>query len=118
MAYNGATGLSVNGVHNYNATNPVEINIAGGPRLANDGGSATLKRTDGYNFWTVTLDNYASTTSGKGYRISGGYQNTSGSIIGRLHSGYIYESSAVNKLYFTNSGGNMTAGTVKLYGVN
>jgi len=115
--YNGVTALTVAGMHNYNGANPIEINASGSARLSNDGTSAKNLYTSANNFWCVTMNNYASTTNYKGYTISGVYVNSSSANIGRLHSGGIISNSAVDSIVIQSSGGNLSTGTVLIYGV-
>jgi hypothetical protein len=77
-------------------------------------------RTNANNFRTMTISNYASTTARKGLSINGGYFH-SGDNTSRPHlvSGYIETNSAITSLVFsvTDTGGNMSTGTVLVYGV-
>jgi hypothetical protein len=115
--YNGATAQTVAAMHNYSASNPVEINAAGGARLSNDGSGALNLYTSANNFWCLEIDNYASTTNFKGYRINGVYLNSASDYVGRLVSGGIISNLAVDKFIFQNGGGNLSTGTVLVYGV-
>jgi hypothetical protein len=74
--------------------------------------------TDANNAWVVTIDNYASTTNRKPISHYGIYYDpatTEGAING---VGGYDENTAITSLVFSNSGGNLSTGTVKIYGVN
>jgi hypothetical protein len=82
------------------------------------GGSTTTLRTDANNCWVLNIDNYTSTTSRKAFNAYGTYiqsASTEGSI--NVSGGYD-ENTAISSLVFSNSGGNLSTGTVLLYGVN
>jgi hypothetical protein len=65
---------------------------------------------------TLVIDNYTNTTTLKPVQYYGYYAPTSG--FGQFMSSGVYASaSAVTSLVFSNSGGNLTSGTVYLYGV-
>jgi hypothetical protein len=69
------------------------------------------------NVFSVTIENYASTASRKSYRISGGYIRTSSDMLPLSGSGIIDTTSAISSLVFSNTGGNLSTGTVLIYGV-
>jgi hypothetical protein len=73
-------------------------------------------RTSTNNAWKLEISNYASATSVKPFSVNGGFDQTSGNV-GFLSSGYIKTTSAITSLVFSNSGGNLSTGTVLLYGV-
>jgi len=65
---------------------------------------------------TLVIDNYTTTATLKPVQYYGWYAPTSGS--GQFMSSGVYASaSAVTSLVFSNSGGNLSSGTVYLYGV-
>jgi len=65
---------------------------------------------------TLVIDNYTNTATLKPVQYYGYYAPTSG--FGQFMSSGVYASaSAVTSLVFSNSGGNLTSGTVYLYGV-
>jgi hypothetical protein len=76
-------------------------------------------RTNANNSRTITINNYASTTSRKAFSVNGGYVNDSGANIPVMSSGIIQTASAITSLVFsvTNTGGNFSTGTVLVYGV-
>ena len=66
---------------------------------------------------TLVIDNYATTATLKPVQYYGWYAPTSGS--GQfMSSGVTAQSAAITSLVFSNSGGNLSSGTVYLYGVN
>jgi hypothetical protein len=74
--------------------------------------------TSNNNVYSVTIDNYSSTASRKSYRISGGYVRTDGSsILPITGGGFINTTTAISSLVFSNTGGNLSTGTVLIYGV-
>jgi hypothetical protein len=75
-----------------------------------------IERASSANSWVFTIYNYANTASRKPFSISGVYPNTSVAR-GYFASGDINTTSAITSLVFSNSGGNLSTGTVLLYGV-
>jgi len=72
-------------------------------------------RTNSANSWAFTIYNYASTTSRKPFTISGSYFVSYQR--GVFADGHIATTSAITSLVFSNQGGNLSTGTVLLYGV-
>jgi hypothetical protein len=83
-------------------------------KLGNNDNSMT--RTDSNNSFAFTIYNYASATSRKPFHTSGCYISATFSR-GVMASGHINTTSAITSLVFSNSGGNLSTGTVLLYGV-
>jgi hypothetical protein len=78
--------------------------------------NSTTNRTNTNFSATLVIDNYTTTATTKPVQYYGWYAPTSGT--GTFMSSGIYaSSSAVTSLVFSNSGGNLSAGTVYLYGV-
>jgi hypothetical protein len=75
-------------------------------------------RTDANNAWTVTIDNYASTTNYKPFNYYGIMLPSVGTSGAVNFSGGIATNSAISSLVFANTGGDLSTGTVLLYGVN
>jgi len=73
-------------------------------------------RTSSANSWAFTINNYASTTSRKPFSIAGSFFASSYQR-GYFSSGDIATTSAITSLVFSNQGGNLSTGTVLLYGV-
>lgn len=87
------------------------------PRWSSDVTGTVRDRTNALNFWEMRIPNYASTTDNKGYQVIGGFYATTGNYVGWQNLGFINSNSAVNAISIQNSGGNFTAGTIKIYGV-
>ena len=76
-----------------------------------------MLRTDANNSFGIIINNYASTTYYKSFDLTGGFVKTvSGNNATRV-SGYITTNSAITSLVFQNTGGNLSTGTVLVYGV-
>ena len=76
-----------------------------------------LLRTDANNVFSFNIDNYASATNYKSFNWSGvfvGAGSTNRAIVG---GGGFRTNTAITSLVFNNSGGNLSTGTVLLYGV-
>jgi hypothetical protein len=73
-------------------------------------------RTSTTNVWKLEIYNYASTTGLKAYSVNGGFDQ-SGTNRGFFATGFINTTSAITSLVFNNAGGNLSTGTVLLYGV-
>ena len=69
--------------------------------------------TNANNFAAMTINNYASTSNYKTFTVSFSY-NTSEIID---YTGVFLNNAAISELNFSNTGGNWSAGTVKIYGV-
>ena len=81
--------------------------------------SQNQKRTGGNNFFAWNFNNYASTTDYKTFTISASYEGSSSN--GRLITifGGVASDTAINSFTFkTGNGYTLTAGTMKIYGVN
>ena len=72
--------------------------------------------TNANNSYAFTIYNYSSTTTYKPFSVNGGYNNP-GNQQGTLTSGHIQTTTAISSLVFSNAGGNLSTGTVLLYGV-
>jgi len=70
------------------------------------------------NAFAVTINNYTSTTNYKPFQSYGYYQKTGPGANAIAISGGLSTNSAITSLVFSNSGGNISTGTVLLYGVN
>ena len=78
--------------------------------------SNTTDRTSANNAWSMKIDNYASSTNYKVFNMSGFYVAVSGKVNHQTQGG-IATNTAITSLVFTNAGGNLSTGTVELYGV-
>lgn len=72
--------------------------------------------TSAVNAWKVEITNYASTTATKPLFVNGSFTQTSAKV-GFFSSGFINTTSAITSLVFSNNGGDLSTGTVLLYGV-
>ena len=86
-------------------------------RIYLNGVGATLLRTDSNNAFALVISNYSSTTTPKPIQIYRGYVATGGTNQGGGSLGFIKTSSAITSLVFYNGGGNLSTGTVLIYGV-
>jgi hypothetical protein len=77
-----------------------------------------LENTLGNNFWTIEFPYYANSTVEKAFTLNGQYTaNTGAAKAWRTQFGRFNSTAAITSLVFSNSGGNLSAGTVLLYGV-
>jgi hypothetical protein len=120
---NSTTILDVFGVRSeeYNSAYIANTNgwrSGGSYRVSSDVGNDTVKlRTDANNFWQIRLPNYTSTTTYKGYEVTGGFVNANSGKVGWQNLGVVDSNSAVDGFRFQNTGGTFSAGTIKVYGV-
>jgi hypothetical protein len=75
-------------------------------------------RTSSNNASTLWIHNYASTTNYKTHSVQSVYQKASSVIEYNNLGGGLITNSAITELKFISSGGNLSTGTVKIYGVN
>jgi hypothetical protein len=84
--------------------------------------SSQITRTDSGNSFYVRIDNYASTTNFKPLTVLGNCLPQAGGVAANTgavnFAGGLHTNSAITSLVFLNSGGNLSTGTVLLYGVN
>jgi hypothetical protein len=120
-AYNGATALNASGYRPTQLTSgyiDFARSTSSGFRLSDDANSYfTRDRTNANNAWKVIFANYASTTSPKPLQSFGTFMNSDGEQSAYSNTGGIWDTSAVNSIVVSNSGGTFSAGTVKIYGV-
>jgi hypothetical protein len=70
------------------------------------------------NIWALTINNYSSTASRKAFSVTGGFHNQGWESFGAFWAnGGINTTSAISSLVFSRSAGNLSAGTVLVYGV-
>lgn len=74
-------------------------------------------RTNASNSYALTINNYASTTTVKPISNCGGYSSDSYGPTTAGGLGYINTTSAITSLVISNAGGNLSTGTVLIYGV-
>ena len=74
-------------------------------------------RTNASNNYALTINNYASTTRPKPISHCGGYISGAYGETTAASAGYINTTSAISSLVISNGGGNLSTGTVLVYGV-
>ena len=123
---NGDTTLGINSTHYMNSAGDGAF---GGVNSPQDlyfgpvaGGNSVRKRTDTDNSLSFFFYNYASTTTFKSYIAQGTFINPGTSPAYGANtpfgtSGAYKSNSAIASLVMKNTGGNLSTGTLKLYGV-
>ena len=120
---NGLFRIDINGTGTSNFYAGVYFQQGAGVAVYGDGyayavaGQGNFLRTDTANALTFTLPNYT-TTVVKNYQFTGGFIQAGGGQYAFTSSGFYFNTGAISSLIFSNSGGNLSTGTVKLYGVN
>ena len=77
-----------------------------------------LSRTSANNFFRFEIQNYANATNYKGITANGVFlESSSGAMRAAWSQGGIMTNSAITSLQFSNDSGNLSTGTVLLYGV-
>jgi len=80
-------------------------------------GNQSIVRTDANNAFVIELSNYTSSANWKPYKFYGAYQEASPTNFATNGAGAIISNTAVTSLVINNTGGNLSTGTVLLYGV-
>jgi len=81
-------------------------------------GTTAWLRTTTNNVATIRIDNYTSSTNYKSLNAYGYAEETGGSVMSFNIGGAFVSNTAITSLDFSNAGGNLSTGTVLLYGVN
>jgi len=117
IAPNGSTTTSFN-IHVGNAVTPTWQSTTASYLMISTGGGEAPDRTSASNAIAFTINNYTSTTAHKPFQVYG-YYNVSNSASDQAFTcfGGIQTTSAITSLVFSNDGGNLSTGTVLLYGV-
>ena len=76
-----------------------------------------MLRTDTDNAFTLQINNYASSTNVKTFQNIFGYSDPTPTARAGAALGYFKSTTAISSLVFDNTGGNLSTGTVLLYGV-
>jgi len=76
-----------------------------------------LSRTNAFNNMTLQINNYTNTSTYKPYTLGGYLRATTPGDYAFFQQGSYSEATAVSSLQFSNAGGNLSTGTVLLYGV-
>jgi hypothetical protein len=115
---NGYNSIRPNGSSTISRISAMEITTNGGDatRWFYHPSNATL-RTDANNAWSFRIDNYTSASNYKPVSWSGVFVNSSSVNTSVFGGGGIYTNSAITSLDFVNSAGDLSTGTVLLYGV-
>jgi hypothetical protein len=119
-AYNGATALDSSSFRPNNTSPSFQMSTSSGGRLSSDADNTTsLLRTSSTNFWKVIFTNYTATTQVKSSSIVGTFVNANSDPVAWFNFGGIYPVSSANidAIVLSQSGGNFSTGTVKIYGV-
>ena len=74
-------------------------------------------RTSTANSWSFRIDNYTSSTNYKPINYFGSYLDTNARVNPITGGGQFPSNTAITSLVFANTGGNLSTGTVLLYGV-
>jgi len=86
-------------------------------RFNNSSGVPSLLRTSSTNYWVIQIPNYSQTTYDKIFRLNGMALSTASLKYSVTGFGRINDTAAISSLVFSNSGGNLSTGTVLIYGV-
>jgi hypothetical protein len=79
----------------------------------------SMLRTDSANAFTLTIYDYANTSSGtKVYNLTAGFMNSSSQVSEVVGGGQLLLSAGISAFSFANTGGNLSTGTVLIYGVS
>jgi hypothetical protein len=79
---------------------------------------ANFTRTDANNVVYLRIHNYANTSFYKPFTVYGNYLDTAGAVRAAFNTGGgVQTNSAITSLLFKNTGGDISTGTVLLYGV-
>jgi hypothetical protein len=79
--------------------------------------AATVDRTQNSNAYSLQIFDYANTTYFKPFLLGGNHFQSGHGGVAVNYGGSIKTTSAITSLVFSNSGGNLSSGTVLLYGV-
>jgi hypothetical protein len=78
-----------------------------------------LLRTNTDNAFTITISDYANTSAGtKTFTCNTGFLNSSSQLTQAFTMGQIVLSAGISSFTFSNVGGNLSTGTVLIYGVS
>jgi hypothetical protein len=80
--------------------------------------AAVVLRTNADNAFAFVINNYASTLGYKPAQWYGGFLQVGTDLMKINFTGYLKTNSAITSLVLSNSGGNLSTGTLLLYGVN
>jgi hypothetical protein len=112
VAPNGSTNIT--GFQGTATTSSIAMERATNLRLTSTGMSNT--RTISTNAWALQIFQYSNTTAYKPFSVNGGYFDTTDGN-GYFTTGFIQTNSGISSLVFSNDSGDLTSGTVLIYGV-
>jgi hypothetical protein len=115
----GTFSIAANGVtNNTNWAGVNKVDQGGQTGLAiRPTGNYNALRTSANNVYSVQIDNYTSATNYKSWMSYATIFDTVSTQYGSINGGGIATNTAISSLVFSNSGGNLSTGTVLLYGV-
>lgn len=116
IAPNGNTGITSNFCNNSGTWNSDTARYL---QLSSNAAGQNPLYTSSVNAWSISIFNYAGTADNKHFRVTAGYETgtKTPNAQGFMNSGLIVSTSAITSLVFSNAGGNLSTGTVLLYGV-
>jgi hypothetical protein len=132
LVISGVTNATANGqlrIAPNNSTSITSLTISQGGALAQTSDNylwasdvqSDIGRTSANNIFTISINNYASSSIFKTIHVLYGYINASSNKTYGSNFGYIASATAVTSLVFSNGsgagGGNLSTGTVLVYGV-
>jgi hypothetical protein len=124
----GVTNATADGffvVNANNATNGIQTAVLRGISASTSSsgnlvitGNNFPDRTSANNVWSLSFDNYTSTTNYKSLNWSGVFLDTTGANCSIVGGGGLISNTEITSIVIKNLGGNLSTGTVELYGVN
>jgi hypothetical protein len=75
-------------------------------------------RTDSENFARIVISNYSGTAEYKSVTATFGFISSGTYFSSETYSGWLRSTSAISSLVISNSGGSLTAGTAKVFGIS
>ena len=112
-APNGSTNITTQWGTNATGT----ANTRSGQYLSLSTSSYDNSASNANNVWAINIYNYANTTNYKAFDLAGTWTSSDSFIIGHNFAGGIQTNSAISSLVFSQSAGNLSTGTVLIYGV-
>ena len=79
--------------------------------------SFSIANADPNNFARIVISNYASTANYKATTATFGFTSSASFLSAENYSGVLRTNSAITSLVISNSGGNLSTGTVKVWGI-
>jgi hypothetical protein len=119
IAPNGTTNISytIGRYGDSGATNTSYVQGSAGYLNLTDTGSPDVGRTQAENMWIIEFPNYTNTANPKPFFSYGVWRQSGSAPSWNNQSGMILTNSAITSLTFSASGGNLSTGTVLIYGV-